>query len=97
MSALSLFKITVQILNKSSIKDPEGETIMNELISRAGFNDVKSLRTGKILEVEIESNSLEEAKEQIQKLCDDLRIYNPLVSTITLRAVSYTHLRAHET
>ena len=77
MSALSLFKITVQILNKSSIKDPEGETIMNELISRAGFNDVKSLRTGKILEVEIESNSLEEAKEQIQKLCDDLRIYNP--------------------
>ncbi|MEE6246326.1 MAG: phosphoribosylformylglycinamidine synthase subunit PurS [Thermoproteota archaeon] len=87
MSALSLFKITVQILNKSSIKDPEGETIMNELISRAGFNDVKSLRTGKILEVEIESNSLEEAKEQIQKLCDDLRIYNPLVSTITLRGI----------
>lgn len=87
MSALSLFKITVQILNKSSIKDPEGETIMNELISRAGFNDVKSLRTGKILEMEIESNSLEEAKEQIQKLCDDLRIYNPLVSTITLRGI----------
>ena len=87
MSALSLFKITVQILNKSSIKDPEGETIMNELISRAGFNDVKSLRTGKILEVEIESNSLEEAKEQVQKLCDDLRIYNPLVSTITLRGI----------
>ena len=77
MSALSLFKITVQILNKSSIKDPEGETIMNELISRAGFNDVKSLRTGKMLEGEIESNSLEEAKEQIQKLCEDLRIYNP--------------------
>lgn len=85
MSALSLFKIAVQILNKSSIKDPEGETIMNELISRAGFNDVKSLRTGKILEIEIESNNLEEAKEKIQKLCDDLRIYNPLVSTITLR------------
>ena len=85
MSALSFFKISVQILIKSSIKDPEGETIMNELISRAGFNDVKSLRTGKILEIEIESNNLEEAKEKIQKLCDDLRIYNPLVSTITLR------------
>ena len=87
MSALSLFKIAIQILNKSSIKDPEGETIMNELISRAGFSDVKSLRTGKILEMEIESNSLEEAKEQVQKLCDDLRIYNPLVSTITLRGI----------
>ena len=60
---------------------------MNELISRAGFSNVKSLRTGKILEMEIESNSLEEAKEQIQKLCDDLRIYNPLVITITLRGI----------
>jgi len=76
-----IYLVEVLIENKPLARDPEGETIHRELILRGGYNSVRSVRVGKLLRLEIESASEDEAKDIAIKLCNDLRIYNPVVHT----------------
>ncbi len=73
--------VEVLIENKPLARDPEGETIYRDLILRGGYDSVRSVRVGKLLRFEIESNSAEEAEKIAVKMCNDLRIYNPVVHT----------------
>jgi len=45
---------------------------------------VKKIRTAKMLKFKIIEKSKALAEKKIRKLCDDLRIYNPMVSKITI-------------
>lgn len=80
---MQLYKVHVTIENKPGISDPEGQTILNDLVI-AKSNTVKSIRTAKVLKFEIEATSGEEAISSVRKLCDDLRLYNPLVSATSI-------------
>ena len=44
------------------------------------YNQVSNIRTAKLLEFEVKANNSENAKKIIKEICDELRIYNPLVS-----------------
>jgi len=74
----------VIIENKPYINDPEGETILRDLISRGGYSDVTSVRSAKLLKMVVKSKSGREAERTVRKLCEDLRIFNPVVSTCTV-------------
>lgn len=74
------FTAIVYIENKSFLNDPEGETIMNDLILKEGYHDIISVRTIKSLKIEIVAKNIDDAKIKIKEMCDDLRIYNPIVS-----------------
>lgn len=78
---MPIYLVEVLIENKPLARDPEGETIHRELILRGGYNSVRLVRVGKLLRLEIESASEDEAKDIAIKLCNDLRIYNPVVHT----------------
>ncbi|MHA1595560.1 MAG: phosphoribosylformylglycinamidine synthase subunit PurS [Candidatus Baldrarchaeia archaeon] len=71
--------VEVLIENKKTIRDPEGETICRELINKGGYDSIKSVRVGKLLRMEVEGSSEEEVKELVTRMCNDLRIYNPVV------------------
>ncbi len=71
--------IEVIIENKRLAKDPEGETVYRELVNKGGYDDVISVRSGKYLRFVVSAQSHEEAKKKIDELCNDLRIYNPIV------------------
>jgi phosphoribosylformylglycinamidine synthase subunit PurS len=77
-----LFVVGVVISNKESARDPEGETIFHDLVSRSKFKGVKSVRAGKFLRVEVEAKDAESAKAYVREMCDDLRIYNPAAHTL---------------
>lgn len=79
------YKIEVVIENKPAARDPEGETIRRDLIVRGGYKRVKGVRTGKYIRMEVEAKSAKEAKDAVFKLCNDLRIFNPVVHTCTIR------------
>ena len=81
MKSLPIYLVEVLIENKPLARDPEGETIYKDLILRSGYDSVRSVRVGKMLRLEIESVNEEDAKNLAIKLCDDLRIYNPVVHT----------------
>ena len=74
------FEVRVTIENKPGISDPEGKTILDDLVLRGTQRAVSEVRTAKLLVFRIEAADGEEAKSAVQEICDDLRIYNPLVS-----------------
>ncbi len=74
------FKVIVTIENKPFLNDPEGETIYRELLLKNNYGNIKSVRTAKVLKLIISAKNSTEAVLNIRKMCEDLRIFNPLVS-----------------
>ena len=81
---MSLYTVHVIIENKPGISDPEGETILKDLVLKGSYSSVKKIRSAKMLKFKISEKNKVLAEKKIQKLCDDLRIYNPMVSKITI-------------
>lgn len=83
------FLVLATIENKPGISDPEGDTILNDLVLKGEYPSVIKIRTGKILKFEIKAKDKKKAEKTIQNLCDDLRIYNPMVSKLTLDVLDF--------
>ena len=81
------FMVHVIIENKPGISDPEGETILKDLVLKGSYSSVKKIRSGKMLKFTINEKTKDIAEKKIRKLCDDLRIYNPMVSKITIEVL----------
>lgn len=77
------YLIHVTIENKPGISDPEGETILNDLVLKGNYSSITKIRSGKILKFQVDEKNKKLAEEKIRKLCDELRIFNPLVSKVT--------------
>jgi phosphoribosylformylglycinamidine synthase len=80
-----LFSVEIVISNKPQARDPEGETIARDLIHKKGFDSVKEIRTGKLLLAQVEATTEAEAKDEVQLMCNDLRLYNPVAHTLMIR------------
>ncbi len=78
------FRVHVIIENKPGISDPEGETILRDLVLKKSHDSVSKIRSAKMLKFEIKASDNQTAEKKVLKLCNDLRIYNPLVSQVTL-------------
>jgi phosphoribosylformylglycinamidine synthase subunit PurS len=78
------FVVQVVIENKPFINDPEGETIHRDLIVKGGYSSVQSVRSAKMLKMVVKSQSKKEAKATVKRLCEELRIFNPVVSNCTV-------------
>ena len=74
------FEVSVVIENKPGISDPEGDTILNDLVLKGKNKNISKIRSGTILKFSITENDENTAKDEVLKICDELRIYNPLVS-----------------
>lgn len=81
------FVVNVIIENKAGLVDPEGDTILNDLILKDTKTSVKKVRSAKMLKFEIEAKSKELAESKVMELCNEFRIYNPLVSKVSVEAI----------
>ena len=45
---------------------------------------IKDVRVAKMLTVKVQEKSPDDAKKRIRKMCDEMRIYNPMVSQISI-------------
>jgi phosphoribosylformylglycinamidine synthase len=84
--AVPKFVVQVVIENKPYINDPEGETIHRDLIVKGGYSSVRSVRSAKMLKMVVNSKSEKEAETTVKQLCEELRIFNPVVSNCTIKA-----------
>jgi len=76
--------VHVTIENKSGISDPEGETILNDLVLKGKFSSVSKIRSAKLLKFQINEKNKKSAEKKIEQLCDELRIFNPMVSKLSI-------------
>lgn len=82
------FEVHVIIENKPGISDPEGATILKDLVLKGSYKSVSQIRTGKMLKFLITEKTKQSAEKKITELCDELRIYNPMVSKATIKVLS---------
>jgi phosphoribosylformylglycinamidine synthase PurS subunit len=80
------FIVQVIIENKAYINDPEGETIHKDLVVKGGYSNVQSVRSAKMLKMVVNSKTKQDAESTVKKLCQELRIFNPVVSNCTVKA-----------
>ena len=82
------FVVNVTIENKPGLVDPEGDTILNDLVLKDKKTSVKKIRSAKMLKFEIDEKNKELAEKTVLTLCNELRIYNPLVSKVSVETIS---------
>lgn len=83
---MAKYIVQVIIENKPYINDPEGETIYHDLIVKGGYSNIRSVRSAKLLRMIVDSKSQKEAEQKIKKMCEELRIFNPVVSNCSVKA-----------
>jgi len=79
--------VEVVLENKPAARDPVGETIQKDLLAKKGYNMVSNVRSGQYLRINISAANANEAKEIVDKMCNDLRIFNPVTQNLTILKV----------
>ena len=64
-------KIKIEVMLRDAILDPQGNTIKKSL-NNLGFKNVKSVRQGKLIEINMASNSSTKEKKNIEKMGEDV-------------------------
>jgi len=82
------FKVNVIIENKPEIVDPEGDTILNDLILKDKKTTIKKVRSAKMLKFVIDAKNKESAEKTVLDTCNEFRIYNPLVSKVSVETLN---------
>jgi phosphoribosylformylglycinamidine synthase subunit PurS len=71
-------KATVLVRPKPGILDPQGEAVQSSL-RQLGFA-VEDARIGKVVDLELGGNDLEQAREELERMCEQL-LANPLIES----------------
>ena len=78
-------KVRVLVRLKPGILDPQGATVQRALAG-LGFQDVSGLRVGKLIEVDVDAATEEQARRRVDEMCRKL-LTNPLLEDYTVEPV----------
>lgn len=76
-----MYKATIQITLRPSILDPEGKTVEQSL-HQLGYSNVSHVRIGKYIELEVDTDTEEKARETVDSVCSKL-LANPIMEDYT--------------
>lgn len=76
------FAVNVEVTGLEGIADPEGRTIERALPA-LGFVGVHNVRVGKLLSFELESQSEDLARSEVEKMCAQL-LSNPIIERASI-------------
>ena len=71
-------RATVLVRPKAGILDPQGEAVENSL-RQLGF-PVGEARVGRVIDLEVEAATADEARGEIERMCERL-LANPLIES----------------
>ena len=74
-------KVTVLVRPKAGILDPQGEAVQGSL-RKLGFA-VGGARVGRLVDLEVDAASSQEAKAQVERMCQEL-LANPLIESFEI-------------
>lgn len=70
-------RANVYVTLKQEVLDPQGDAVRRALGS-LGFEGVKSVRVGKLIELEVEATDPAAAEEELRAMCQKLLV-NPVI------------------
>ena len=74
---LKIYTFKVEVMLRTEVLDPQGETI-NQTFKNNGVKNILNVRQGKIFELKINCNNLEEARKEVEGMCRDM-LANPVI------------------
>ncbi len=80
--------VEVVLENKAQARDPVGTVIQKDLLAKKGYDMVSNVRSGQYLRIYIRAESEEQARGIVDKMCNDLRIFNPVTQNLTILKVT---------
>ncbi len=69
----------IYVTLRPSVLDPAGVAVRSG-IQQMGYDNVEQVRIGKYIELTVNANNLDEAKTQLDRICD-LLLANPVIET----------------
>jgi len=70
-------RVKIFISFKDGVLDPQGKAVERSLHT-LGYEEVRDVRMGKYLEIELEASSREAAETRVREMCDKL-LANPVI------------------
>ena len=77
-------KVRINIVLKPSVLDPQGQAVATSLLGQ-GFDNIKNVRQGKILDIEFNSNEVD--INMINEMCESF-LTNPLVEDYAIEEIN---------
>ena len=77
-------RATVLVRPKPGILDPQGNAVGSSL-RQLGFN-VEQARVGRVVDLELDAASRDEARSQVERMCAEL-LANPLIESFEIELV----------
>jgi phosphoribosylformylglycinamidine synthase subunit PurS len=74
-------KATVLVRPKEGILDPQGQAVESSL-RHLGF-PVGDARVGRVIDLEVEASSADEARAEVERMCERL-LANPLIESFEI-------------
>jgi phosphoribosylformylglycinamidine synthase PurS subunit len=78
-------KAHVWVMLKSTVLDPQGQTIQRALAS-LGYNKVEEVRQGKFFVLALDGLSRDEARSQVERIAKDV-LTNPIIEEFRFEIV----------
>jgi phosphoribosylformylglycinamidine synthase subunit PurS len=80
-----IFAVEVVVALKPVVNDPQG-LVVRDGLHRLGFAGVRAVRVGKHLDLEVEADSEETARTQVEAMCEQL-LRNTVIEDSTISAL----------
>ena len=78
-------KAKVTVMLKEGVLDPQGEAVKHALNSLK-YNKVKSVRQGKVIEIELDETSRDRANKNVQEMCEKL-LANTVIESFEIEII----------
>jgi phosphoribosylformylglycinamidine synthase subunit PurS len=72
-----MYHAVIKVTLRPSILDPEGKTVERSM-HQLGYHHIRYVRMGKLIELDIEVDSEEDARKTVEKICSKL-LANPVM------------------
>jgi len=82
---LTPVKARVLVRLKPSILDAQGASVQRAL-DGLGFQEVRDVRVGKVLDLDLDGESRDEARRRVEEMCARLLV-NPVIEEFTVEVV----------
>jgi phosphoribosylformylglycinamidine synthase PurS subunit len=79
-------KARVLVRLKTGILDAQGSTVKRAL-DGLGFHEVRDVKVGKVLDLDLDGESADEARRRLEEMCARLLV-NPVIEDFTVEMVS---------
>jgi len=76
--------VEVVLENKPAARDPVGTVIQKDLLAKKGYEMVFNVRSGQYLRIYLKADNENNARSIVDKMCNDLRIFNPVTQNLTI-------------